>query len=330
MLQSRIAIAFGWVPNIGKTVTSEENLRSNVNGRSHKVATSDKEYAFRCDGRRTIVSMDGRDVVEIEALDDSGLCVVYDMVSALESQDLHYSLSSMHGAVWTTFRELIDSGSNFCRCTAMDQLIQLSETCNDLKEECMCREIVKRFIRALENITDVDIYVEYDSHAKAVFELDQDSVVRANILYMERFVDIYEKHLGSELNDYKSQIRCRKEKVAMVRNYHSEKHRIDNANNIEALIVASNDLSKASKSLISEMASYSQDIKQSVQEMRSVMERVDHVVNNLGDYTKSIDDRAKDVVNYIESNKNMSVCMAVMTGITIVIALASFLYSMYS
>lgn len=330
MSQSRTPIAFGWVPNIGKTVTSEKNLHSNVDGRTHRVTNSDREYSFVCEGRRITASMDGKEVVEIETLDDSGLCVVYGIRPNPKAENVHYDSSSMHGAVWATFRELVDSSSDYCRCTAMDQLIQISEECDVPEKGCMCKEIVRRFIQALENITDVNIYVDDDPHSKAVFELDLDSVVRANVLYMDRFVDIYAEHLGDELDDYKSQIRCRKEKVAMVRSYHSERHRIQNANNVEALIAASNDLSKASRDLISKMTSYSQDIQQSVQRVGSLVERMDDVVTDLRKYSNSIDGQTKDIVKCIKSNKNLSIYMAVMSGISIMIAVASFLNSMNS
>ena len=119
---------------------------------------------------------------------------------------------------------------------------------------------------------------------------------------MERFVDIYASDIGKELDDYRSQIRSRKEKIAMMRSYHSEKHRIENARNIEDLIVASNELAEASKDLISNMATYS----------------------------KNIDDQTTKMVGFTESNGKMSKSMAWMAGISIVIALASFAYSVLS
>ena len=88
----------------------------------------------------------------------------------------------------------------------------------------------------------------------------------------------------------------------MMRSYHSEKHRIENARNIEDLIVASNELAEASKDLISNMATYS----------------------------KNIDDQTTKMVGFTESNGKMSKSMAWMAGISIVIALASFAYSVLS
>ncbi len=256
MSQSRKAIAFAWVPNISGRVTSEETLKLKVDGHKLKTETSDREYTFNCEGHRVCVYAGYTAVMEIEAKDDSGLCVLYDNI--MESDDGHYNIESTYEAVWTTFRELVDSSSEIYRCTSMDRPIKITNVCNRPEYNCMCNAIATRFINALESITDVNIYVDVSPHERAKMELDLDSVIRTNILYLERFVDLYASSLKEGLEDYKSQIRSRKDKVMMLRAYHSEKHRIENAGNIESLIVASNDLSENTEKLVSKITSYTE------------------------------------------------------------------------
>lgn len=329
MSTSRREVAFGWVPNIGGTVTSEGNLKSKVDGRSLRIPNSDWEFSFSCDVRKVSVSINGMTIVEIEARDDSGLCIIYDTIPVPKSSVKKISVSAMQAAAWSTFRVLIDSSSDVCRCTAMDRPIPFTDGCEAADDACICKAVVRRFIQALENITDVDIYVDEDPHTRARSELDLDSVVRANVLYLERFLDIYRLMLGKDLEDYRSQVRSRKDKVAMVRAYHSERHRIENASNTEALINASNELSQATRDLISSMAGYSKDIGISVKAVRELMGTTAGMVEDLDKCTGEIRNHTNSMVEFTDSSKRTGRWMALLTVASVAIALTSLVYAIF-
>ncbi len=127
------------------------------------------------------------------------MCEIY---GTLESGSLDRSLLSSHmRAMWDTFRKSIDGTSEISECSAMDRPMNPPEDGN------IHDAIVMRFIYALENISDYGTHVPSDDpHEAALIELRSGTGVDSNILYFDRFVDMFGNELVGDIEDYRSQV----------------------------------------------------------------------------------------------------------------------------
>jgi len=121
--------------------------------------------------------------------------------------------------------------------------------------------IARRFIKALENIADSRTYTEdlivKSSVDVAKRNLKDRTVEMANIVYFDRYIDLYEEEIGDQKFEYESQIRCRKEKNAVIRYYFTEEQRIEDNTQVQNQLSESNNIGLETKDLINALKEYS-------------------------------------------------------------------------
>jgi len=83
------------------------------------------------------------------------------------------------------------------------------------------------------------------------------TVEMANIVYFDRFIDLYEKEIEDEKSEYESQIRCRKDKNAVIRDYFTEEQRINESILVQDQLSKSNNIGQETKELINTLKEYS-------------------------------------------------------------------------
>lgn len=93
--------------------------------------------------------------------------------------------------------------------------------------------LVKRFISSLESVSDLGAYIDSGNGAEAAnSQLAEDAASRSNILYFDRFVDMFHEDIEGDIADYRSQIRCRTDKYDLISYCHEEERRILNEDRI--------------------------------------------------------------------------------------------------
>lgn len=127
---------------------------------------------------------------------------------------------------WEIIRSRMDGMSEYCRCSAMKSPVSIDGShASDA--------IAKRFIASLENITDFDAFVDrMDRNRAAAYQLVEDAASRSNILYFDRFIDMFHEDIEGDIADYRSQIRCRTDKYDLISHCHEEERRIHNEDRI--------------------------------------------------------------------------------------------------
>lgn len=222
---------------------------------------------FKVENNTILVYKDTDIISTIIPIDRSGLCLIY-----VENNDpTDFDNVFLYRAAWKAFRSMIDGCSDICKCTAMDAPVPIE------KEPDYHKLIARAFITTLENITDSAIYAtgvdDPEIATVQIRNLRDTTDQRANIFYFDRFVDLYEVKLSKDIKNYRSQIRCRKDKSDLVRHYYSESHVIGNENLSSQLMKASNetlnclrDYTESSNRLIEETNKLSQDSEKLAEE----------------------------------------------------------------
>ena len=224
------AIGFGWVPNISGEVTKPEFLSRMVDGASFSIQGFDKSIEFRCQGKEVFVSAGDTDILRIEPIDGRGMCIVYDVMPAGWIDKV--ASKEIHSSSWHHFINRIDGCSDACNCTAMNSFIY------GTPDKLMYDAVARRFIQALENIADVHnnlADLDEGPQAQASAKLQYDVDLKANLIYFNRFVDLFRDDLD-DVDNYESQVESRIQKADLIRTYHSEQHRISSSSRIEDLI----------------------------------------------------------------------------------------------
>lgn len=222
MTASSSPFAVAWIPNISGMVSEPGRLAARLDGLVCSDASS-PHYAVGCVGRIVSVSVDSRARLDFEFSDDRGICHVYDRSeTVLAPSEREVCCRS----VWEIIRSRMDGTSEYCRCSAMMSPVPIDGSHAP-------DAIAKRFIASLESITDFDAFVDRrDRNRAAVYQLAEDAASRSNILYFDRFVDMFRGDMEGDIDDYRSQIRCRTDKYDLISHCHEESRRILNGDRI--------------------------------------------------------------------------------------------------
>lgn len=225
-----------WIPNISGEITKKEHLSGVLKNKSITVNSRRMSIRLKNDGI-LILDESGMPCLTIVPCDCNGLCLIYapkDVPSIDELSPEGVAFKFLVRGIWLKFRSLIDSCSDVCTCTAMDTIL----ADGDNRYDC----IAKRFTFVLENITDSALYAEFlsdDSDLIRKRTLRDEVMIRSNILFFQRFIEIYGCQI-SNTREYWSQIRCRKDKSTMISYYNSELRSIGQVEEIKELIESSN------------------------------------------------------------------------------------------
>lgn len=312
-----------WVPNIGGKVTSRNHLETNITDSAVSVFGVSLHIMF--DGKVVKVSEPGgRMHIVIEPIDESGLCLIHANAEVYPMSDDSPNdpiLSYRIDALWIGFRHLIDGCSEICQCTAMDHVIPY---CDDSPHD----DLAGRFITTLENITDANTYARArDTSDRSVHEqvLLNETLMRTNILYFQRFVDIYADRL-KDCEDYRSQISCRKDKGEIVSHYNSESRSIGQATEIMELVDASNGLAEANNALVESLRTYASESRDIDEAIRRATESSEAAIGSVKRYTENISRLSEEMKESTEKSDHkarVSIYIAAVTAVMTFCALVA-------
>lgn len=223
MTTSSSPFAVAWIPNISGTVSEPCRLAARLDGMERFPAASAPCHLVHCAGRTVSVSADDGVRLDFEFSDDRGICLVYDRSETdLSASDREIRCRSS----WEIIRSCMDGTSEYCRCPAMRRPVPIDGS-------CATDAIAKRFISSLESVSDLGAYIDSGDGAEAASsQLAEDAASRSNILYFDRFVDMFHEDIEGDIADYRSQIRCRTDKYDLISHCHEERRRILNEDRI--------------------------------------------------------------------------------------------------
>lgn len=223
MTASSSPFAVAWIPNISGTVSEPCRLEARLDGLESASLVSALHHVIRCTGHLVSVSVGDRIRLDFEFSDDRGICLVYDRSeTGLAPSEREIQCRSSREII----RSRMDGTSEYCRCPAMKRPVPIDGS-------RATDALVKRFISSLESITDFDAFVDRrDSNRAAVYQLAEDAASRSNILYFDRFIDMFHEDIEGDIADYRSQIRCRTDKYDLISHCHEEERRIFNEDRI--------------------------------------------------------------------------------------------------
>ncbi len=249
-------MAVGWVPNIGRKVTSDRHISDHLRGSPERMGVK-----FTYTDRHILAETVAGDfpAVKIEPKDDSGLCHLYiDGKAAAEtwkeidpltrlSSEIHISM------IWQGFRSLVDSASHpRCSppsgfysatdvaenavCSAMDHPIPISDIGNT---GTWADAIAGRFLDDLELKTDslrsYPMKHRILSNPKRVWNLRKvidkslgsSMTVSTNVVYFRSFIKIYCDAI-TDIDDIEDMFDLRVEKMRDMSDF--IKNRMESAN----------------------------------------------------------------------------------------------------
>ncbi|MCL2317875.1 MAG: hypothetical protein FWC44_02305 [Methanomassiliicoccaceae archaeon] len=202
---------YGWIPNIEGKVCSPERVRSKF-AAVEELYNSDKEaykkeyeQTYACDGsgKRITISHEQYGTVVIEALDKDGLCSIE--ITERKKDDA-MATEVWVSKVWKEFRKIMDGCSNtLCDCTAMVP-IYLEES----EKTSVHEKIAETFIDALEQLSDGGNYILEPEisgpspknliiwSGMAERSMKFSNIAKSNILYFDRFMDMYKDEFGKK------------------------------------------------------------------------------------------------------------------------------------
>ena len=268
-------IGVSWMPNLSGKVFTKSNIRRLVNGRT--VHSGFFSFRFDLKGDDIVASVDGESFASIRPVDRMGLCTIVDITGSslsLEAEDAEGSLVfiAMHRALWMELRRLVDGCSEGCPCTAMDTPIVFDGTGS------MFDLVADKFVRSLESTADSGFYASAlgDESPSAVAKrvLIDETVNRSNVLYFQRYIDMYGDRM-STAEDYRSQIRCRTDKSALASHYYSETHRIESEERLESMICASNSLTESTNEVLDTIRRFTESSNSLIRSTNEMSEKSD-------------------------------------------------------
>jgi len=249
-------IAIGWVPNIGRKVTSDRHISDHLKGSPERMGVR-----FTYTDRHILAETVAEDfpAVKIEPKDDSGLCHLYidggaDTETWKGNDSLTRLSSEIHTSmIWQGFRSLIDSASHpRCSppsgfyyatdvaenavCSAMDYPIPVSDIEN---MNAWADAIADRFLDDLELKTDslrsYPMKYRILSNPKRIWNLRKvidkslgsSMTVSTNVVYFRSFIKIYSNAI-TDIDDIEDMFDLRVEKMRDMSEF--IKNRMESAN----------------------------------------------------------------------------------------------------
>lgn len=251
-----------WVPNFSGEILWKNRLTSKD---GTKITLQDENLIISFDSKYVTIS-DNKGIIHsiIEPLDSKGLCLIHAPNGTLDIEDTTADESQFVSAnvFWIMFKNLTSDCFEPCRCSAMDEIIPYNRV-NPYDA------IAKRFVTVLNNITDSAAYVKSPELARK-YRLDDETILRTNILYFQKFIDLYHDEI-TNVDSYYSQIRCRKETSELLSHYNSEIRSMDESLETKKILQSINNTMNAVNTCTGHIDAYSEAICKSTISSRRYM-----------------------------------------------------------
>jgi len=200
---------YGWIPNFDGKVCCEANVRSKIDdavcecalGKGTMILNAACSYSYDVSGRTVTVSNDSCGTIEIDILNEGGICSLRITENKIKSDK---GTKIWVGEVWAGFRKMVDGCSEtVCDCTAMVP-VYLGQ------DQSVYERIAEMFIETIGNEADFACRIvgriinEKNEKSLDNWEALWDksrklqNVSKANRLYFERFLDIYKDEFSPQ------------------------------------------------------------------------------------------------------------------------------------